>query len=168
MDSEKLDNMKKCGVFGVIPDGACSNTFHINFHFSWNSVGPIKQSWPDALGRHSHCKPSPAEQNRTESDRLSSAQLYGRSLYTSSPILTACSIFSAPRRSWRVTSRRCRREDWASLSSFHSRRVAFSVRYALYTWRVVQGLARRLTRHSHCKPSRTEHESDICFVTNCR
>jgi len=37
-----------------------------------------------------------------------------------------------------------------------TRRVAFSVRYVLNTWRVVQGLARRLRRHSHCEPSRTE------------
>ena len=43
-----------------------------------------------------------------------------------------------------------------SLSSYHSRRVAFSVRYAINTWRVVQGLARRLGRHLHCKPSRAE------------
>ena len=35
----------------------------------------------------------------------------------------------------------------------HINLVAFSVRYALNTWRVVQGLARRLRRHSHCKPS---------------
>jgi len=88
--------------------------------------------------------------------RLSSAQFFGRSVNTSSPILTAYSILSAPRRSCRVTSRRSCREDWASLSSDHSRRVAFSVRYVLNTWRIVQGLARRLRRHSHCNPSPAE------------
>ena len=55
--------------------------------------------------------------------------------------------------STRVLSRRCCREDWASLLSDHSRRVALSARYALNTWRVRQVLARRLRRHSHCNPS---------------
>ena len=55
----------------------------------------------------------------------------------------------APRRSRRVPSRRSCRVDWASLSTDHSRRHAFSVMYALNTWRVVRGLARRLRRLSH-------------------
>jgi hypothetical protein len=59
-------------------------------------------------------------------------------------------------RSASLLSRRSRLQDWSSLSSYHSRRVAFSVRYALYTWRVVQGLDRRLRPHSHCKPRRAE------------
>ena len=44
----------------------------------------------------------------------------------------------------------------ASHSSYPSRRVAFSVRYVLYTWRVVHGLARSLRSNSHCKASRAE------------
>jgi len=37
-----------------------------------------------------------------------------------------------------------------------TRRVAFPARYALNKWRVVQGLARRLRRNSHCNPSPAE------------
>ena len=55
-----------------------------------------------------------------------------------------------------LSSRRSCHEYWASLSLDHSRRVAFSVRYALNRWRVVQGLARCLSRHSHCNPSQAE------------
>ena len=44
-------------------------------------------------------EPSRTEPNRPESDRLSSAQFYVRSVYTSSAILRAYSILSAPRRS---------------------------------------------------------------------
>jgi len=40
-----------------------------------------------------------------------------------------------------------------------SRRVALSVRYVLNTWRVVQGLVRRLRPHSHCKTSRADWAS---------
>ena len=41
------------------------------------------------LRRHTYCNPSRADQNRTHSDRLSCAQDYGRTGYTSSPILKA-------------------------------------------------------------------------------
>ena len=101
-------------------------------------------------------EPSRTEPNRPESERMRSAQFYGRSLYTSSHILIAWSIPPAPRRSWRVPSRRCRLEDWASLSSYNSRRVSFSSRKALNTWSVMQGLVRRSGRHSHHKSSRAE------------
>ena len=85
--------------------------------------------WPDALGViHTATRD---EKNRTESDLLSSAQFYGHSFYTSSANLTAYSILIIPQRSRCVTSRRSCREDWASLSLDHSRRVAFSVRYTL-------------------------------------
>jgi len=79
-------------------------------------------------------------------------------------MLTAWPILSAPRRSCSValfvkTERRFRR--------CHSRRVAFSVRHALNTRRVVQGLARLLRRHSHCKPSQAEQNRiDSALKTN--
>ena len=47
------------------------------------------------------------------------------------------------------------REDCASLSSDHSRLLAFSARYALNTC-VMQGLARHLRRHSHFNSSRAD------------
>jgi len=42
----------------------------------------------------------------------------------------------------------------AFIGSLSSLRV--SARYALNTWRVMQGLGRRLRRHSHCNPSRAD------------
>ena len=46
---------------------------------TWRSV----QGLARRLMCHSHCNPSQAEPNRTESYCLSSAQFYGRSVYTS-------------------------------------------------------------------------------------
>ena len=88
--------------------------------------------------------------------RLSSTQFHVRSVYTSSAILTAYSILIAPRRSRHVLSRRSCRADWRFAFITTVSRVAICVTYVINTWRVVQGLARRLRRYSHCKPSQAE------------
>jgi len=49
----------------------------------------VRQLLATRLRRHSHWNPSRADQIRTHSDRPSDAQVYGRTRYTSSPILTA-------------------------------------------------------------------------------
>jgi len=115
------------------------------------------RDWPHALGV-SHCSPSRAEQNRSEPNRISWVV---RSC-TDAPFIPLqlswqpnpfCPLRVAVGASRRVAVfvRTERRFRWITLV-----RVAFSVRYALNAWRVVQGLARRLRRHSHCKPSRSE------------
>jgi hypothetical protein len=83
---------------------------------------------------------------------LSSAQFNARFVYTSLAILRAYSILIAPRCSRHVMSWRSSLADWrfSFVVSLSSRLVVCEV------WRVVQGLARNIRLHSHCKASRAE------------
>ena len=64
----------------------------------------------------------------------------------------------------------------ASLSLYPFRRVAFSVRYILNTWRVVQGLARSLNHFDHSTPHQVSslgsckwNENEVlCYQLACK
>jgi len=163
--------MEKCGVFGVIPDGACSNTFHINFHFSGNSVGHIKQSFRALFG-DIRWSGEPTRRHRWRYKIAVFSEVTFIFKFEFTPWVVRSSTYFpfillqlfwepnpfCPLRVALVASRCVAvvvRTD-ALISSYQSRRVAFSVRYALNTWRVVHGLARSRRPYSRCKPSRTE------------
>jgi len=159
-----------------------NSTIHINFHFSWNSVGPLSESCRALYGKIRRSG-EPSRRQMTLQNcfvfwsrihfqiwiyRLSSAQFYVRSVYTSSAILTACSDLSAPRRSRLVTSRRSCRADWRVVSSYPSHRVAFSVRYVLNTcrdWPDALGLIHTASRAEQKRndPNRFGLEKNLRF-----
>jgi len=150
-------------------DAACSNTCHINFHLSLNSVGHIKQSYRALFGDIGWSG-EPTRRYRWHYKIV----LFFEATFIFKVEITAWVLHSSPnvlfiplQLSWQPTTicplrvalvasccpalvvrteRRFRRR----------RRVAFSVRYALNSWRVVQGLARRPRPQSHCKPSRAQ------------
>ena len=126
----------------------------VSFSVRYSLIHDVScRDWPDALGViHTATR---AEPNRNESDRLSSAQFYRPSVYTSSGILTAYSILIAPRCSRRVTSLRCCRAEWAWFEGLLSPRLV-PCEILINTWRVMQGLARRLRHLSQCSPNRTK------------
>ena len=108
--------------------------------------------------KHSQSTPNLAEGSRTLPNQAepSRTELCVCSVYTSSGILIAYSVLIAPRRCRHVMSRRSCRADWrfAFVVPLSSRRILCDV--LLNTWRVVQGLDRSLSPHSHCKASRAE------------
>jgi len=159
--------MKKYGVFGAIPDGACSNTLHNNFHFSWNSVCRTKQSYTALFGDIQWSgEPTRRHRWHYKIGLFSEATFIFKFEFTAWVVRSSTDAPFIPLQlSWQPNPfYSLRVAHVASLlswglrvfSSYHSRRVALSLRYALNTWRFVQGLARRLMRHSHCKPSRAE------------
>ena len=98
----------------------------------WRSVEGLARR----VMRHSHCNPSPAEQNRTEPNRTAWVV---RSC-TDAPFIFLHSLIHFDR-SGRVPSRRCC-EDWSCFRGV-TRRVTFFARYIINNWRFVQGLVRR-------------------------
>ena len=141
----------------------------------------VMQGLARSLRPHSHCKAIGAEQNRT--DPTGSAwkrNRYEMAAFTvnaersriepnQAGLSSTYVLCIPPQASWQPTPFWSLRvalgtsccvalvvRTGASLSSYPSRRVAFSARCVLNKWRVVQRLARNIRLHSHCKASRSE------------
>jgi len=164
--------MKKYGVFGAIPDGACSNTLHNNFHFSWNSVCRTKQSYRALFGdiRWSG-EPIRSHRWHYKIALFSEATFIFKFEFTA---WVVCSSTDAPfiplQLSWQlnpfyslrvahVASRRVAlvvRTESLFVVSFSSCRVLFEVRTKYMTFRAGIGQTPNASFTLQAEPSRTE------------
>ena len=136
-------------------------TFHINFHFSWNSVGPIKQCFRALFG-DIRLSGEPTRRHRWQYKiaLFSEATFIFKFEFTAWVVRRSTDAPFIPLQlSWQPTPFCPLRVALGVRTERRFRRitlVAFFTRYALNTCRVLQGLARRVRHHSHCKPSRTD------------